>query len=74
MITVRLPESVEKRLSELAAATGRPKSFYVREAVLEALDDLEDRYLAEREVERIRSGESRIWTSEEVERILGLDD
>ncbi len=27
--------------------TGRTKTFYVREAILEHLEDLEDRYLAE---------------------------
>ena len=37
--------------------TGRTKTFYVREAIIEHLEDLEDRYLAESALERIRSGE-----------------
>ena len=47
MIAVRLPESIESRLDELAKKTGRSKTFYVREAILEHLEDLEDIYLAE---------------------------
>jgi RHH-type rel operon transcriptional repressor/antitoxin RelB len=47
MLAVRLPATIEDRLEALAKATGRTKTFYVREAILEHLDDLEDLYLAE---------------------------
>lgn len=47
MLALRLPEDIEKRLDDLARKTGRTKSFYAREAILEHLDDLEDLYLAE---------------------------
>ena len=46
MIAVRLPDEIEARLDALARATGRTKTFYVREAIVEHLDDLEDIYLA----------------------------
>lgn len=46
MLALRLPPDIEKRLSDLARKTGRSKSFYAREAILEHLDDLEDSYLA----------------------------
>ena len=59
MLAIRLPEAIEKRLEELARRTGRTKTLYVREALLQHLEDMEDRYLAERALERIRSGESR---------------
>lgn len=59
MLAIRLPEKIEKRLEKLAKRTGRTKSFYVREAVLEHLDDLEDVYLAERVLARVESGEER---------------
>ncbi len=42
MIAVRLPPEIEKRLKRLARKTGRSKTFYVREAVLRHLEDLED--------------------------------
>ncbi|MGH8750302.1 MAG: type II toxin-antitoxin system RelB family antitoxin [Burkholderiales bacterium] len=47
MLALRLPEEIEKRLALLAKKTGRTKTFYVREALLEYLEDLEDYYLAE---------------------------
>jgi RHH-type rel operon transcriptional repressor/antitoxin RelB len=57
MLAIRLPQSIEKRLEKLARRTGRTKTFYVREAILQHLEDLEDMYLAEDRLERIRSGE-----------------
>ncbi|MGH9563301.1 MAG: type II toxin-antitoxin system RelB family antitoxin [Terracidiphilus sp.] len=56
MLAIRLPQSIEKRLEKLARRTGRTKTYYAREAILEYLDDLEDLYLAEGALERIRSG------------------
>ena len=57
MLAIRLPQSIEKRLEKLARRTGRTKTYYVREAILEHLEDLEDIYLTEGALERIRSGE-----------------
>ncbi len=59
MLAIRLPESIEKRLEKLARRTGRTKTYYAREAILEHLADLEDLYLAEGALERIRRGEER---------------
>ena len=74
MLAIRLPADVEERLDRLARATGRTKTFYAREAILEHLDDLEDLYLAERRLIDNRAGKSRTYTLEEVERELGLAD
>ncbi|HDP94673.1 MAG TPA: ribbon-helix-helix protein, CopG family [Candidatus Aminicenantes bacterium] len=74
MIAVRLPEEMEKRLDALAKATGRTKTFYVREAILEYLDDLEDLYLAEKRLGAYYAGKDKDKTLEEVERELGLVD
>jgi len=46
MLAIRLPEDIENRLTELAKKTGRTKTFYAKEAILEHLDDMEDKYLA----------------------------
>lgn len=73
MLAIRLPEDIERRLEALAAATGRTKTFYAREAILEHLEDLEDVYLAERRLEALRAGKTRALTLEEVERELGLE-
>ena len=73
-VSVRLPDDVAKRLNQLAARTGRSTSFFINEAILEHLDDLEDVYLAEKRLEDIRAGRSKTYTLEEVERDLGLAD
>jgi len=70
MIAVRLPPEVEKRLERLARKTGRSKTFYVREAILQHLEDLEDYYLAVQRLEENLPG----IPLEEVERRLGLAD
>lgn len=46
MLAIKLPEEIESRLAELAAKTGCTKTYYVREAILEHLDELEEKYLA----------------------------
>jgi RHH-type rel operon transcriptional repressor/antitoxin RelB len=46
MLTIRLDADTEKRLANLARKTGRTKTFYAREAILEYLDDIEDILLA----------------------------
>ena len=74
MLAIRLPVDVESRLDALAQATGRTKTFYVREAILEHLDDLEDLYLAEKRLIEHRAGRSKSHSLEEVERSLGLAD
>ncbi|MES2665815.1 MAG: DUF6290 family protein [Pseudomonadota bacterium] len=72
MLSVRLPEDIEKRLEALAKATGRSKTYYVRAALLEKLEDMEDLYMAEAVMERIASGEEGVSSLEDVERELGL--
>ena len=74
MLAIRLPSEIEDRLEALAKSTGRTKTFYAREAILEHLDDLEDLYLAEQRLIDVRAGKSRTYTLEEVERDLGLAD
>ena len=74
MLAIRLPDDVEARLEALAKATGRTKTFYAREAILEHLEDLEDLYLAEQRLIDNRAGRSVTHTLEEVERDLGLAD
>jgi len=74
MISVRLPEDLEKRLAILAKMTKRTKSFYVREALERFLEDIEDAYLAEAAYEEfVKSGEKAI-PLENVERTLDVAD
>lgn len=71
--SIRLPHDIEDRLEKLSIQTGRTKSFYVKEAVLEHLDDIEDIYLAEKRLEDIRAGRSNTIPLEEVMKEYGMD-
>ena len=64
-VTVRLGEDVEKRLDRLAKLTERTKTYYIRLALLEKLDDLEDLYIAE---QRLEQPEEPYWTLDQLER------
>ncbi len=72
MLALRLPEDIESRLDKLAKATGRTKSFYAREAILEHLADLEDLYLAEKRLAKVRNGKSKTYSLNAAEQALGL--
>jgi len=68
MLSIRLPDLLEKRLDTLANETGRTKTALAREAIVEYIDDLEDYYLAEA---RARLNRKTIPLAD-VERDLGL--
>lgn len=53
--SLRLPVEVDERLSRLAAATGRSKSYYLRELVTAGIDDLEYAYGLVARAEAIRA-------------------
>ena len=72
--SLRLPDDISHRLTELAERTGRSKTFYILEAIREHLDDLEDIYIAEQRLADLRAGRSRTYTTEEVRAELGLDN
>ena len=72
--SIRLDPATEQRLDHLAASTGRTNAFYLRELVAKGLDDLEDYYLADATMARVRAGTERVFTLDEVEQDLGLAD
>jgi RHH-type transcriptional regulator, rel operon repressor / antitoxin RelB len=58
-ISLRLPAEVEQRLSALSTLTGRSKTFYAIEAIVEHIDDLEDAHLSAEVLARVRAGAER---------------
>ena len=68
MLAIRLDPEIERRLELLAKKTGRTKTFYAREAILEHLEDLEDIYLATQRLDR----PARTYSAEDVKHDLGL--
>jgi RHH-type rel operon transcriptional repressor/antitoxin RelB len=72
--SIRLPHEIEERLETLSAKTGRRKSFYVKEAILDHLDDIEDTYLAEKRLERLNSGRKQTIPLQEVMKRYEMDN
>lgn len=69
VVSVRLPDDLKARLDALSASTGRPAAYYVREALVEHLADLEYAYQIRAEAEAIRRGAGSSTTWDEL-----LDD
>ena len=64
-MSLRLPTDIEDRLAALSTLTGRSKTFYATEAIVEHIDDLEDAHLSSEVLARVRAGaEARIPLSE----------
>ena len=70
MLALRLPKDVEEKLEKLAQKTGRTKSYYARQAIVDFLDDQEDYLIALARLEAELPG----IPIKEVERRLGLAD
>jgi RHH-type rel operon transcriptional repressor/antitoxin RelB len=69
--SIRLEPALEQRLDRLASQTGRSKAYYLRELISMGMDDLEDLYLAAATMERVRKGEEKVFSLDDVERDLG---
>jgi RHH-type rel operon transcriptional repressor/antitoxin RelB len=69
VMTVRLPEGLERRLEILATKSKRSKSYYVKEALLTYLEDLEDiAAIKEYEKQPVSKG----YTTNQTRKMLGL--
>lgn len=69
MVTIRFRPEITRRLDALSRRTGRTKTYYVREAVLRFLEDMEDTYIA---LERLENPGQRV-SMKEAEKLLGVD-
>ncbi len=73
-ISIRLEPELEQRINNLAKKTNRSKSYYIREMILQSIEDMEDYYLAEEAMENIRKGKSKLYSQDEIRKELGLDN
>jgi RHH-type rel operon transcriptional repressor/antitoxin RelB len=69
MLSIRLDAQTEERINKLSEATKRPKSFFVKEALSNYLDDLEDYYEA---MKRKNSNDRELISFEELQKALGV--
>ncbi len=74
MFTLQLPYDIEHKVNTLIKKTGQSKSSFIKEALTFYLKELEDIRFAEDVLQRIRDGREKIYTIEEVEKELGLED
>jgi RHH-type rel operon transcriptional repressor/antitoxin RelB len=66
IMTIRLPDDVCSRLIDLSTATGRSKSYYIREALVEYLEDMEDIYMADQRREELETKKSHTIPFDEI--------
>lgn len=71
---IELSNDAVRRLDSLVSQTGRSKAFYLKEIVERGLEDIEDYYLGVQVAERVRRGEEKTFSSDEVSNYLGLGD
>ena len=69
---IRLEPEMERQLDALAAETGRSKAFYIREILRVGMEDVSDYYRAHKIMQRVRRGETRLLSADEVENGLGV--
>ncbi|WP_187647154.1 type II toxin-antitoxin system RelB family antitoxin [Nitrosophilus labii] len=65
MISVRLDKELEKELEEIAKLTKRPKSFFIKEALKEYLQDIKDVLEAKK---RVNEPQRELITLDELKR------
>ncbi len=73
-VSIRLDDDLDARLARLARLTGRSKSFYLRQALVEQIEDLEDLFLSRTVANRVADGRERLIPLDALERELGVDD
>jgi RHH-type rel operon transcriptional repressor/antitoxin RelB len=72
MLALRLPVELEERLSDLARRTGRTKSFYARQAIIEYIDDMEEHLWAEKIIAEWEASDKHTIPAEELWAELGI--
>lgn len=71
MLALRLPKELEDRLEFMAKKTGRTKSLFAREAIMENIDAMEDYYLAKQAIEE---DDGTRFSHSDVKKHWGVDD
>lgn len=70
--SIRLEPELEERYKNLAAKTGRSQTYYMRQALANEIDELEEIYDVLQTVEECRAGKQETYSVSEVREQLGL--
>jgi RHH-type transcriptional regulator, rel operon repressor / antitoxin RelB len=70
MLALRLPKDIEDRLTFMAKRTGRTKSAFARQAIIDNIDALEDEFLLER---AYAESDGTTYSLAEVKEMWGVD-
>lgn len=73
LMTIRVPLDVLDRYTRLAKETGKPRSYFINEALSESIDHLEYEYGILKMVEDYRAGRLKTYSLAEVGEMVGLD-
>ncbi|MGD9478166.1 type II toxin-antitoxin system RelB family antitoxin [Shinella sp. G-2] len=74
MLALQLPADIEKRLDDLARQTGRSKSDYIQDILIEHLEDLQDLQIAEERLRELKSGTARTLSLSDLMKSHGLEN
>lgn len=69
IITVRLPEEVSEKLDDLSQEIRREKSFIIKAALVQYLDEYIDYQIA---LDRLKDKDDKIITSEDLRKDFGI--
>ena len=72
--SLRIPTDLSERYNRLAKETGRSRSFYVNEALQEAIDRFEYEYGILKDIEDYRAGRLETYSIDEGRAHCGLAD
>jgi RHH-type rel operon transcriptional repressor/antitoxin RelB len=59
-VSIRLDPEIEQRLDDLVTKTGCSKSYFLRKLIESGLDNMEDFYLADATIKRLRNGQESV--------------
>jgi RHH-type rel operon transcriptional repressor/antitoxin RelB len=69
MLSIRLPKKLEEELEVISKRTERPKSYFIRKALEQYLEDLKDYTIA---LDRVNDKKAEYLRPEEARKYLGF--
>lgn len=67
-LSFEIPPELEKRLEYLAKKTGKQATYLLKEALAQHIEEMEDYYLAQETLEKVRAGTMEVRAFGEWER------